>query len=85
MSNNVIVDDSTPRVRVLTLNRPERLNALDAETLDTFTAAVREASTPGRDIRVVVVSGQGRAFCAGSDLRWLASGVLSDAAAHMRH
>ncbi len=85
MSLNVIVDDSTPRVRVLTLNRPERLNALDAETLDAFTAAVRDASAPGRDIRVIVVSGQGRAFCAGSDLKWLASGVLADAAAHMRH
>jgi enoyl-CoA hydratase/carnithine racemase len=33
---------------------------------------------------VVVIHGEGRAFCAGADLKWLASGVLADHAAHSR-
>ena len=83
--DTVITDDSTPRVRVVTLNRPERMNALDGATLASLNAAVRSASEPGRDIRVLVIRGTGRAFCAGNDLKWLASGVLADPAAHQRH
>jgi enoyl-CoA hydratase/carnithine racemase len=85
MPNTLIVDDTTPRIRTLTINRPERLNALDGPTLTALLAAVRECSEPDRDIRVIVIRGTGRAFSTGSDLKWLASGVISDTAAHMRH
>lgn len=71
-------------VRVLTLNRPERLNALNDELLRAICSAVRECSQPGKDIRVVVLRGNGRAFSAGADLKWLASGVLADSGAHVR-
>jgi enoyl-CoA hydratase/carnithine racemase len=80
----LIIDDDTPRVRVLTLNRPERMNALDGATLEALNAAIRDCSAPGRDIRVIVVRGSGRAFCAGNDLKWLSAEVLPDVAAHMR-
>jgi len=83
--NTVITDDSTPQVRVITLNRPERMNALDGATLAALNAAVRSAAEPGRDIRVLVIRGTGRAFCAGNDLKWLASGVLANPAEHQRH
>ena len=52
---------------VLTLNRPERLNALTTEVAKDFQAAVREAVEHGA--RVIVLTGSGRAFCAGGDLR----------------
>ena len=54
-------------VRVLTLARPERLNAIHPELLAALKGALREA---GRDeaVRAVVLTGKGRAFSAGQDL-----------------
>ncbi len=54
-------------VCVLTLNRPESLNALTIEVGSEFIAAVAEARE--RAARSIVVTGAGRAFCAGGDLR----------------
>jgi enoyl-CoA hydratase/carnithine racemase len=55
-------------IATITLNRPDRLNALTFEVYreltDTF-AALREQ----RDVRVVIVTGAGRAFCSGGDVR----------------
>jgi enoyl-CoA hydratase/carnithine racemase len=82
--STLLVDDSHAGVRILTLNRPERLNALDGPSLDNFIAAIRECSAPGKDIRVIVIRGAGRAFSAGADLKWLATGVLADHGAHLR-
>lgn len=84
MTNGLIIDDRVPCVRVITLNRPERMNALDGATLEALYGAIRDCSAPERDIRVIVLRGSGRAFCAGNDLKWLASDVLSDVAAHLR-
>ena len=55
----------------LTLNRPEVLNAGDAEWVRDLNAAVKELGT--LDSRVVVVTGAGRAFCTGVDLKALAA------------
>lgn len=55
------------QVCVLTLNRPDRLNALTVEVANDFTAAVSEALDRGA--RAIVLTGSGRAFCAGGDLR----------------
>lgn len=81
----LLVDDPAPHVRRLTLNRPQRMNAFDGETLAALHAAIQEATRPQHDVRVIVIRGTGRAFCAGNDLKWLASGVLADVAAHQRH
>lgn len=81
--STLLIDDSHAGVRIITLNRPERLNALDGPTLEHFIATVRECSAPGKDIRVIVVRGAGRAFSPGADLKWLATGVLADTAAHL--
>jgi 2-(1,2-epoxy-1,2-dihydrophenyl)acetyl-CoA isomerase len=55
-------------VTTLTLNRPDALNALTAELRGELFAALKAA---GRDqeVRAVVITGAGRAFCAGADLR----------------
>lgn len=64
------VTTSTPRpgVRRLTLDRPDALNSMTAELIEelhTGLRAIREDS----DVRAVVLTGAGRAFCAGIDLR----------------
>lgn len=82
--STLLIDDSHPGIRILTMNRPERLNALDGPSLENFIAAVRDCSAPGKDIRVIVLRGAGRAFSAGADLKWLASGVLAHHGDHLR-
>jgi enoyl-CoA hydratase/carnithine racemase len=54
-------------VATLTLNRPERLNAISPRMLTELSARLVEADRD-RDVRVVVVTGAGRGFCAGLDL-----------------
>ncbi len=54
-------------VFVVTLNRPDRMNAIGGTMIDDFGAAMRRAATDA-DVRVVIVTGAGRAFCAGADL-----------------
>ncbi|WP_437882371.1 enoyl-CoA hydratase/isomerase family protein [Pseudomonas sp. LRF_L74] len=59
-------------VLLLTLNRPERLNALDSEGKRQLAAAWDKAEAD-REVRAVIVRGAGeRAFCAGSDLKEIA-------------
>ena len=64
---DVLVSQTRGAVRVLRMNRPEKLNALNTELtqalLDAFEAA--EADT---EVRAVVLAGEGRGFCAGADL-----------------
>lgn len=68
---NLIVED-TDGVRVLTLNRPDKLNAFDTALYDACAAAIKEAE--GRDdIACVVLTGTGRAFSAGQDLGEMAA------------
>lgn len=78
----VSIDDGQRGVRVLTLNRPERLNAFDSPMLDRLAALVHGCADRALGIRVIVLRGSGRAFSAGADLKWLAAGVTSDAAAY---
>jgi 2-(1,2-epoxy-1,2-dihydrophenyl)acetyl-CoA isomerase len=55
-------------VATITFNRPDAMNALDTATKDALLAALRKAS--GDDsVRAVVLTGTGRAFCVGQDLR----------------
>ena len=54
-------------VAVITLNRPEALNALTTQVAIDFTSAFAEARQRGA--RAIVLTGAGRAFCAGGDLR----------------
>ena len=58
----------------LTLNRPEKRNALDAATIAALTAALERAELDA-DVRVVALRGAGKDFCAGADLAELLGSV----------
>jgi enoyl-CoA hydratase/carnithine racemase len=64
--------DVADHVLTITLDRPEKRNALTTAMIEAFHAAVSDAAKRS-DVRVVVVAGAGRAFCAGLDLRELAA------------
>ncbi|MDT7570026.1 MAG: enoyl-CoA hydratase [Actinomycetota bacterium] len=61
----------------LTLNRPDRLNAIDDVMPGEIRAAVEQANADDA-VRVIVVAGAGKAFCAGYDLKKYAEGDVGD-------
>lgn len=63
----VLIDKPRPDVTLITLNRPERMNAMAFDVMVPFREALEEV---GRDngTRVVVITGAGRGFCSGADL-----------------
>jgi enoyl-CoA hydratase/carnithine racemase len=67
MAYETVLYDAADRVATITLNRPERMNALNqqlwTELEDALVAADRD-----RDVRAVVLAANGRAFCAGADM-----------------
>lgn len=77
MSALVLVEEPASGVRLLTLNRPEQLNALTADLGEALHAELR-AVAADRSCRVVVLTGAGRAFCAGLDLHGYGSAPGND-------
>lgn len=68
MSNHVILIADHASVRTITVNRPDKLNALNQETLRALDNAFAEAASAD-DIRVVILTGAGpKAFVAGADI-----------------
>jgi enoyl-CoA hydratase/carnithine racemase len=67
MTTNVVSLDLHQHVLTLTLNRPDKLNAFDRPMMDGLIAAFDRADDDD-EVRAVVVTGAGRAFCAGADL-----------------
>ena len=63
----VLLVEDIGHVRRLTMNRPKALNALNHDLTDAMSDALREAEAD-EHVRVIVLRGAGRAFCAGYDL-----------------
>ena len=61
------------RVATLTLDRPDRLNALVPEMKEGFEEALAKSAEPG--VKVLLLRGAGRAFCAGGDIGWMAKAL----------
>jgi len=69
----VLIDKPRPSVTRITLNRPERMNAMAFDVMIPFREALEEISVDN-DTRVVIVTGAGHGFCSGADLE--SSGVI---------
>jgi len=63
----MVLKERQDGVLVLTLNRPEKLNAITGELLDALYAALKEGEED-REVRALLLTGAGRAFSAGQDL-----------------
>ncbi|MEX0695931.1 MAG: enoyl-CoA hydratase-related protein [Dongiaceae bacterium] len=68
MAYDTIAYETRGAVGLLTLNRPERLNAIDRRMIDELNAAL-DAVEGDEGVRALVVAGAGRAFCSGFDLK----------------
>src|SRR5271154_7524334 len=68
MTPLVLVEEPAPHVVQLALNRPEQLNAMTAELCEALHVELRRIAAE-RSARAVILTGAGRGFCAGVDLR----------------
>lgn len=66
----MITTASTASVTTITLNRPDKLNAFSGTMREDLLAALRAAADDAA-VRVVVITGAGRAFCAGGDVEYM--------------
>lgn len=67
---NTILYERRQQVAWLTFNRPKVHNAFNAELIEEVTEALHRVKKDG-EVRVVVLTGNGKSFCAGADLNWL--------------
>lgn len=68
--SSIVLEERSGAVMTLRLNRPQKLNALNPEMGRELVRAVLRASD-NKEIRAIVITGAGRAFCAGGDLELL--------------
>jgi methylglutaconyl-CoA hydratase len=79
MFETITLDVDARGVAVLTLNRPEKHNAMSGQMIDELARAAARLDADGA-VRVVVLTGQGRSFCAGGDLGWMKAQMAADSA-----
>lgn len=68
MSYDTIIVEDKDNIRRITLNKPSSLNAINYDVIEELTDAI-DSSQNNDAVRVVVLQGSGRAFCAGDDLK----------------
>src|SRR5438067_3160784 len=78
----VLIEKESPQINVVTLNRPERRNALTLELLTELCAAINVASEQPEQ-RVLILRGAGAAFCTGLDLKQAGDTTKAHATAEM--
>jgi methylglutaconyl-CoA hydratase len=78
----VLVEKQTPQITLVTLNRPERRNALTIELMTELTVAIENAAADETQ-RVLILRGAGAAFCTGLDLNEAAEIHKAHASAEM--
>ena len=83
MSTNAIRFTIENGIATLTMNRPENLNAINLEMLDEMLRAIF-GCTNNRDVRVIILRGEGRAFSSGGDIKVMENILDRDAYTFMR-
>src|SRR5262245_23929508 len=68
MTYRDLLYDVDDHIATITLNRPERLNAISGGMLASFSDAFRAADAD-RDVRAIILTGAGKGFCSGLDLK----------------
>ena len=81
MTGTVLTDDPLEGVRVVTLNRPARLNAITPALVEDLAQELNRANQDSQ-IRAIVLTGAGRAFCSGDDLKEFESQLEGEAKIH---
>ncbi|MBD3663579.1 crotonase/enoyl-CoA hydratase family protein [Sulfitobacter sp. TSTF-M16] len=79
MYETLTVETDARGVAALTLNRPQKHNAMSAQMLADLTQAAQDLALDDA-VRVVVLTGAGKSFCAGGDLEWMRAQRDMDAA-----
>jgi 2-(1,2-epoxy-1,2-dihydrophenyl)acetyl-CoA isomerase len=83
MSDSVLLEEQVDGLLTLTLNRPERRNALNGELSERLTDAVARAARDA-GVRAVLIRGSGGTFCVGGDVKAMADGAERDATFEQR-
>ena len=78
MDYRTIILEKKDKVAVITLNRPERLNAINPQLSEELVSAVDEVEKDN-EVKVLVITGAGRAFCSGGDVGRMAGATEEDA------
>lgn len=78
MNYEHIILERKENIATLTLNRPKRLNAMNERMIEELESAMIEVNQD-RDVRVLVLTGAGRAFCSGADVGDMAKAAAGDA------
>lgn len=78
MYETVLIEKDARGVATLTLDRPEKHNAMSGEMLLEIKAAAEQLAAD-ETVRVVVLTGAGKSFCAGGDLGWMQKQMQADA------
>ena len=77
MAFETIIVDVEDHIALIRLNRPDALNALNAELLSELVEALKDAQTNGK-VRCIVVTGSGKAFAAGTDIKMMSEKSFVD-------
>lgn len=83
MTNTISTSIDSRGVATLTLDRADKHNALNAQMLAELTTAAAELGSD-EAVRVVVLTGTGKTFCAGGDLQWMRDQMQADPATRAR-
>jgi enoyl-CoA hydratase/carnithine racemase len=75
--SDLVLSEQRDSIRILTLNRPDRLNAINAGLVTDFREALAAANSDDAT-RVIILRGAGRAFCTGNDLKETAGFLASE-------
>jgi enoyl-CoA hydratase len=83
MTSVLLTESPSPHVRLITMNRPDQLNAMTSELCEALHDELRSVAAD-RSCRAVVVTGAGRGFCAGLDLRGYGDAPTNDGSDNAR-